>query len=89
MNLKLPIISFDVSFNRETTKNKAIYFNNTYELVKKIRTITYAQLNDIKYQMLQIARVHYTWKLIAKSYVQLFKETCEEEKLILTKKLDL
>ncbi|MBQ0768891.1 MAG: DUF1972 domain-containing protein, partial [Bizionia sp.] len=33
MSLELPIVSFGIQYNRETTKNEALYFNSAKELV--------------------------------------------------------
>ena len=72
MNLKVPIICFDVPTNRETTKNKSIYFDSIKELQNIIQSIDSKLLNDCKKAMVDIAKKEYTWKQVSREYSNIF-----------------
>lgn len=80
MYLALPVIAFNVSYNRTTTEDKAIYFSNTNDLVNHIQNIKEGDLIELKKVMKAIASKRYTWKVIANQYDLLIKE------VLLTKK---
>lgn len=73
MYLGLPIIAFDVNYNKETTEYSALYFKNIEELQELIAMINYPQLRTIGTTMKQIATRRYNWKRIAQRYYQLFE----------------
>lgn len=73
MNLRLPIISFDVCFNRQTTENRAIYFNNKEKLIQILNSVKAIDLEDNKYNMKEIASRKYTWDIIQNNYAEIFK----------------
>ena len=62
-----PILSFDVVYNRETTSNKAHYFNNADELLALI-----GQGVDNGKELKEVACKQYTWAQIAKQYEALY-----------------
>ncbi len=64
----IPIVSFDVIFNRATTKDKAYYFKGSDSLIKIINR---RNLDGSK--MKEIAEKNYTWKSISAQYVELYK----------------
>ncbi|WP_238934460.1 DUF1972 domain-containing protein [Aurantibacter crassamenti] len=74
MYLGLPIIAFDVNYNRFTTGNKAIYFKDAQEMEVLLNKIE----NDERQQKLiaesmkELAYKHYTWKIISQKYSALF-----------------
>jgi glycosyltransferase involved in cell wall biosynthesis len=70
--LDLPIISYDVPTNRETTQNKVMYFNNKNELIEIINNVTESKLNKIKGKLITLASKEYTWKIISEQYNELF-----------------
>jgi len=72
MSLGLPVISFDVPTNRETTQNQALYFTEEEGLRENIKKLNQEILIELKEKMYNIAAVEYTWKAIAKQYVNLF-----------------
>jgi glycosyltransferase involved in cell wall biosynthesis len=74
MSLKLPIVSFDVPTNRETTQNKAIYFSDSDELIFKIKNINQTELKLNSEKMFKIANENYTWEKICKEYSELFEK---------------
>lgn len=71
MSLALPIVSFDVSYNRATTEDKCLYFKTSTDLVELIENTTKEQLNQQREVMSEIATRRYSWKSIAKKYKNL------------------
>ncbi len=68
MYLKLPIISFDINYNRETTKNRALYFSNENDLVKTIKSVSKDDLKKVAIDMFNIAIREYTWDKVSNRY---------------------
>lgn len=72
MFLGLPVICFDVIYNRETTLNQAIYFNTADELISIIQSLNQTALNKLGKKMKKIAEENYTWEKISGQYLKLF-----------------
>lgn len=72
MYLRLPIFAYGVEYNRETTHNKAKYFNNESELLELLKNVDSKKLYEIAKDMEQIAREKYNWEKISSSYSSLF-----------------
>ena len=72
MYLGLPIIAFDVNFNRETTENQAFYFSNAENLRSLTHSLDEKQLRQSGEIMREIALRRYTWKRISERYAALF-----------------
>ncbi len=68
MYLKLPIIAFDVGYNKATMTDKGEYFKNTEDLIKKVNSFTPAHLANMAEEMSLIAKKLYSWKVIASKY---------------------
>jgi glycosyltransferase involved in cell wall biosynthesis len=75
MYLKLPIIAFDVKFNRITTNNEALYFKGKIDLVNLFRNIRSEELDAIADKMYHYAKENYTWKKISNLYLEMFDDT--------------
>ncbi len=71
MYLGLPVFCYNVSYNRATTKEKAFYFNNSEELAKGIQSVSAEDLKKTAAVMQYIARMEYTWSVIASKYKQI------------------
>jgi glycosyltransferase involved in cell wall biosynthesis len=82
MYLGLPVIAFDVSYNRTTTENKAIYFKKTEDLNRLLLSSSVARLQELGAEMKQIAQRRYTWVKITNSYARLVREALAAEKKI-------
>ncbi len=68
MHFGIPIATWDVNYNRETTENKAYYFHSPEEL-RKI-----SERHDLSGEdMQEIAHRRYTWKNISQQYCNLFR----------------
>lgn len=64
----VPILAFDVSYNRYTTEKRAAYWKSASELVELIQASAQQQLSENGAAMFAIARRRYTWAEVAKSY---------------------
>ena len=74
MNLGLPIIAYDVMYNKETTEKKALFFSNTNELLEIISQLNETTRKSLSNKMLEIAKRRYTWKVIANKYKSMLLE---------------
>jgi len=68
MFLGLPIISYDVIYNRVTTNNQAIFFESGVELYQIIANIDFQPLAQVAENLRIIAEKKYTWKKMAMLY---------------------
>lgn len=71
MHFELPVIAFDCSFNRYTTDNEALYFNNEKGLGEQI--VALDGLTDLGAAMRSIALERYTWDIVGKQYFSLIE----------------
>lgn len=72
MYLGLPIVAFDVIYNRMTTENKAVYFDDVESLKNVVNSLTDADLQLLSAEMKKIADRRYLWKIIAQKYAELY-----------------
>lgn len=72
MYLGLPILAFDVSYNKYTTHNKARYFKTPEALIEILQNLTQDQLKRMANDMKEIALSIYTWDKISTEYSKLF-----------------
>lgn len=68
MYLGLPVVAFDVSYNRTTSENKAFYFTTSADLENIIRNKPIAEWKANSLRMKEVAHRRYTWEVIAKKY---------------------
>jgi len=85
MYLGLPILTFDVSYNRTTTENKAFYFKNAQDIVQIIENTRLSELRIRSAQMKEVADRRYTWSVIAQKYDFLVKSVLVNKKKISVK----
>ena len=76
MFLALPILSFDVSYNRTTTEGKASYFDSKETLVALLETLEPKDLILYGENMKSIAERRYKWGIIANKYKALIGKAC-------------
>lgn len=70
MHFGIPIATWDVVYNRETTEGKAYYFSSPEEL----DALAHAPADKREgAQMQEIARRRYTWSQVAEQYCELFR----------------
>jgi len=76
MGLRLPIIAYDVNFNRYTLDNNGTYFSNKNDLIREIKRF---DSRDIE---MDVEKIHetflnrYTAEKIAEEYAKLFLKSC-------------
>lgn len=80
MYLELPILAFNVSYNRTTTENKANYFSNEQELVNQLKLVSETEMGRLRKEMKSIALRRYTWEKISNQYDLLIKEAIAIDK---------
>lgn len=74
MSIGLPILAYDINFNRFTTDNKCLYFKNENELSLHIQNFNKILNYKIGIKMKQIAKKKYDWNKISKQYLNLIKK---------------
>ncbi len=72
MSLHLPVIAFDVPYNRATTEEKALYFKDGESLAGLLRTGGAAR-KAVAAKMKEIAERRYRWDIICEKYEKLYK----------------
>jgi len=72
MSLGLPVMAFDVVFNRATTENLAGYFNDVDSLQAALLELDDTDLAGNAERMHSLARRRYSWATIANKYTELF-----------------
>lgn len=70
MNLGLPIIAYDVTYNRESTEHEALFFKDEEDLKGRVKQLSADDhlRKALGQKMLEIAKRRYTWEIIAKKY---------------------
>jgi glycosyltransferase involved in cell wall biosynthesis len=71
----LPILAFDVNFNRYTTGGRAEYFSSRGELAAALGRLDEDSLARMGRELEGLARRQYTWASVQKSYSSLFEGT--------------
>ncbi len=79
MNLALPIVAYQVVFNRETTENKAIFFGSGLELLLELRELTPEKREQVGATMKEIAQRRYTWDVIANQYADSIERSLQPQ----------
>jgi len=70
MYLGLPIIAFDVVYNKVTTEYKGVYFSNKKQLLERLISLDDIALEQLGKTMKSIANSRYTWSFISNKYAQ-------------------
>jgi glycosyltransferase involved in cell wall biosynthesis len=73
MFLGLPILAYDVAYNRCTMQQKGLYFRDCENLIGVLNELTIPKLSDIRKDMRNVASEFYTWEVIANKYDYLIK----------------
>jgi glycosyltransferase involved in cell wall biosynthesis len=73
--LGLPIVSWDVPTNRETTRERALFFDSKESLQKLICTATQSDFNAVREALRPLATEEYTWDRVCRGYSDLFDYT--------------
>jgi len=68
MYLGLPILSFDIIYNKITTENQAAYFESEATLAELIEKLDKLNLEQMSSQLSAVANRRYLWSVIANKY---------------------
>ncbi len=85
MYLGLPVMAFDVAYNRETTSHKALYFRNPDELIHLLNVSGKSKLEEIRKAMYETAATRYVWKNIARLYNREIMKCCKVPLMLISK----
>lgn len=72
MQFGIPIIAFDVVYNRATTENQTLYFSDAQTLKHQILATSESELTAVATAMKEIAERRYRWEIVAKQYAELY-----------------
>ena len=73
MFLKIPIIAFDVNYNRETTENCGLgFFKTVSDLNLLIENISEIEIQNSIHKISDVANKRYRWELISQKYYSIF-----------------
>lgn len=72
MHFGKPVLAYDCVYNRYTTENKAIFFQDVPSLCLLIASMVDSDQEKIGSAMKEIAKRRYTWESVAKQYFSLF-----------------
>lgn len=68
MHFGVPIIAYDCVFNRSTTENKALYFDDVQSLQNVVQNLDTDLGERVGAEMREIANRRYTWDKVAEQY---------------------
>ena len=68
----LPILAYGIDYNRETTKNKAFYFQDKEALLEILSNLKAEELKSVADLMYEIAQGYYTWEKVVSSICATF-----------------
>jgi len=76
MHIGLPIVAFDINFNRSTTHNKVLYFKNSKDLQENIEYLSLNKklVENISEEIIKIAKQEYMWDNIIEKYEIIFNK---------------
>ena len=75
MYLQLPILAFDVIYNRITTQQRCLYFKSAEDIITTLERLPAIDLDQMAYGLKWIANHKYTWNRIANCYRQAAEST--------------
>jgi len=73
MSLGLPVIAYDVVFNRATTENKAVYFSSAESLCEVLDNLEQNDLQENAARMRELADRRYSWNIVTAKYASMLK----------------
>lgn len=79
MYLGLPVVAYDVSYNRATTEDRAFYFSDVESLKKIVEKNEVSHYKGNRLIMKIVADERYTWDVIAEKYGKLIDEISSDE----------
>lgn len=85
MYLGLPVLAFDVSYNRTTTEQKAAYFRDAGDVVELIQQMRVADWQKNGLAMQEVARRRYSWSQVAHRYRHLIERVLQQRDKVAVK----
>lgn len=79
MHLGLPVVTYDVSYNRTTTEGKAFYFRSEEDITRLVQTKTIAEWKANGTRMKEVADRRYKWQIIAAKYDGLIRRVLAQK----------
>lgn len=79
MCIGLPVLCYNVSYNRKTTENSAAYFKDSEDIIQFMKNTYTEKLRLLADTMKTIANRRYLWEVIATKYDLLIQESLEEK----------
>jgi len=73
MYLGLPILSFDIIYNKITTESQAAYFKSEAELFGLLEKLDTLNLDQMSSRLVAVANRRYLWSVISSKYSTLVK----------------
>jgi glycosyltransferase involved in cell wall biosynthesis len=77
MHFGVPIVAYDCSFNRFTTDDAALFFNDTDSLRSALDKLRVPLSSVVGAQMRRIAQLRYTWDAVSRDYFRLLGRSQE------------
>jgi glycosyltransferase involved in cell wall biosynthesis len=77
MHFGLPVLAFDCNFNRYTTEDRALYFEDSRRLASLVAALDEGAARSVGEAMLTIAARRYTWSAVGAAYFDLFETVAE------------
>jgi len=71
MMLGLPVVAFNVAFNRATTHDRALFFREKAELKKIITSKSTQDYYQVGASLKELAQQEYTWAIITRKYANI------------------
>jgi glycosyltransferase involved in cell wall biosynthesis len=71
MHFGIPVLAYDCNFNRSTTEDQGIYFNNSEDLTDILLRMDDSTAKHAGQCMQEIAQRRYTWNIVANQYLSL------------------
>jgi len=74
MHVELPIIAYDIDFNRNVTEDNALFFKSEKQLTEQVKLyLSDKKLKNLNSKkVLQIAKDKFMWKDIVEQYAKIF-----------------
>ena len=71
MSLGLPVVAFDVSFNRATTEDRAVYFDSAASLQAILGSLDAEEMQSNAACMRELAERRYSWNIVTAKYASM------------------
>lgn len=70
MTLEVPVLCYNSNYNRYTTEDKSLYYNNDVELANLLKSLNDEQKTKMIVELAEVAYRRYRWKVIADKYAE-------------------